>query len=302
MPPLVARFSSLGSGHRGILWILLAGAVFSSQDAIAKVLGQTYPTIEVLWGRFVPPVVVLAFVYRGRLREVMATRQLGLQLLRSGLTALMLGFLFAAYRFMPLADATAVMFVGPVLVVALSWPLLGERVGPRRWAAVAVGCLGALIIVRPGLGVFHPAALLALVAAALSALHQCMIRILSRTDTALSTLLYTSLVGAAVAMVAAPFFWVAPDAQGWSLMILLGVLGIASQYCIIKGFEAAPAATVAPFMYTLLIWATLYGLVLFGDFPDVWTMCGAAVIVASGIYIAHRERVRGHAPPAPRRA
>ena len=124
----------LAAIYRGILWILMAGFLFATQDVIAKHLSLTYPTEQVLWGRFIFPVVALAIYYNRRLPEVMATRRLGLQLLRSGLLCVMLGLLFSAYLYMPLADVTAIMFIGPILVTALSLPLLGEHVGPRRWA------------------------------------------------------------------------------------------------------------------------------------------------------------------------
>ena len=141
------------------------------------------------------------------------------------------------------------------------------------------------------------AAFLALGAAFISSIHQIMIRILSREDSALTTLIYTPLVGALASSVALLFFWVAPDLEGWLLMALMGTLGVASQFGIIKAFEAAPAATVSPFMYSILIWAGIYGIAVFGDIPDAWTLLGAAIIVASGLYIFHREQLRGR--PAP---
>jgi drug/metabolite transporter (DMT)-like permease len=271
----------------------MAGFLFATQDVIAKYLSLSYPTEQVLWGRFIFPVVALTIYYNRRLPGIMATRRLGLQLLRSGLLCVMLGLLFSAYRFMPLADVTAIMFIGPILVTALSLPLLGEHVGPRRWAAVVVGFAGALIIIRPGVGVMQTAALLALGAAFISSTQQIMIRILSRHDSALTTLLYTPLVGALATSVAVFFRWQAPDLEGWVMMALLGMLGVASQFGIIKAFEAAAAATVSPFMYSILIWAGVYGFAVFGDIPDFWTVLGAAVIVASGLYILHRERLRG---------
>lgn len=283
----------LAAIYRGILWILMAGFLFATQDVIAKHLSASYPTTQVLWGRFIVPVVALAIYFNRRLPGIMATRRLGLQLVRSGLLCVMLGLLFSAYRSMPLADVTAIMFVGPILVTALSLPLLGEHVGPRRWAAVVVGFAGALIIIRPGAGVLQGAAFLALGAAVVSSIHQLMIRVLSRDDSALTTLVYTPLVGALATSAAMAFLWVAPDGEGWLLMALLGILGVGSQLGTIKAFEAAPAATVSPFLYVVLIWAGVYGFAVFGDIPDAWTLLGAAVIVASGLYIFRREQIRG---------
>ena len=283
---------ALSASYRGILWILMAGFLFASQDVIAKYLSLTYPTAQVLGARFIVPAAVLAMVFNRRLPEIMATQRRGLKLARSALLCVMMGLLFSAYRFMPLADATAIMFIGPILVAALSMPLLGEHVGPRHWAAVVVGFAGALVIIRPGAGVMQAAAFLALGAALISSINQILIRILSRDDSALTTLVYTPLVGALATSGVMAFLWVAPDLKGWLLMTLLGTLGVASQFGIIKAFEAAAAATVSPFMYFMLIWAGVYGFAVFGDIPDAWTLLGAAVIVASGLYIFHREQLR----------
>ena len=293
MANLFPHRPALAASYRGILWMLMAGFLFATQDVIAKYLSLSYPTTQVLWARFIVPIAMLAIIFNRRLPGLMATRRRGLQLVRSGLLCVMLGLLFSAYRFMPLADATAIMFIGPILVTALSMPMLGEHVGPRRWAAVVVGFAGALVIIRPDAGVMQAAAFLALGAAFISSIHQIIIRILSREDSALTTLLYTPLVGALATSAAIAFLWVAPDLEGWLLMALLGALGVASQFGLIKAFEAAPAATVSPFMYFILIWAGVYGLAVFGDIPDAWTLLGAAVIVASGLYIFHREQLRG---------
>lgn len=291
MANILPRHPALAASTRGILWMLMAGFLFATQDLMAKYLSLSYPTAQVLWARFIVPVAILAIFFNRRLPGIMATRRRGLQLVRSALLCVMMGLLFSAYRFMPLADATAIMFIGPILVTALSLPLLGEPVGPRRWAAVAVGFAGALIIIRPGAGVMQAAAFLALGAAFVSSIHQIMIRLLSREDSALTTLIYTPLVGALASSLAIPFLWVAPDFEGWLLMALLGTLGVASQFGFIKAFEAAPVATVSPFMYFILIWAGVYGAAVFGDIPDAWTLLGAAVIVASGLYIFHREQL-----------
>ncbi|MDP6572829.1 MAG: DMT family transporter [Rhodospirillales bacterium] len=289
---------ALAASYRGILWMLMAGFLFATQDVIAKHLSVSYPTTQILWGRFIVPVVVLAIYFNRRLPGIMATRRPGLQLVRSGLLCVMLGLLFSAYRSMPLADATAIMFIGPILVTALSLPVLGEHVGPRRWAAVALGFAGALVIVRPGVGVLQGAAFLALGAAVVSSTQLIMIRVLSRDDSAMTTLVYSPLVGALATSGAMAFLWVAPDLEGWLLMALLGILGVGSQFGTIKAFETAPAATVSPFLYVVLIWAGVYGFAVFGDIPDAWTLLGAAVIVASGLYIFHRERIRDRAAAA----
>ena len=193
---------------------------------------------------------------------------------------------------MPLAEITAVLFLAPILVTALSAPMLGETVGRRRWTGVVVGFAGALIIVRPGIDILQLSTIVPLGSAAFLALYHISSRVVSRSDHALTTLAYTPLVGLAVTSVVVPFVWQAPDAEGWIFMVLLGITGIGGQYTLIKALEAAEASALAPFYYSLLIWATILGFVVWDELPDLWTVLGAAVMIASGIYILRREQVR----------
>lgn len=272
--------------------MLLTMLLFVSMDACVKQLIQTYPVMQVAWARFFFHAALLAVVLGRRLPARFATQRRGLQILRSGLLMVTTLQFFVGLYFMPLAEMTAIMQSAPLIVTALSMPLLAERVGIRRWVGVAAGFAGAVIIIRPGTEAMQLAALLPLGAATTFALYQITTRVLSRTDDTLNTLLYTPLMGAAVLSVAAPFSWVMPDAEGWFLMALIGVLGGLGHFTMIRAFTWAPAATVSPFGYSALIWATLFGLVLFDDFPDSTTIAGALVIVASGLYILHREHVR----------
>ena len=281
-----------GDAGRGILWMLLTMLIFASINALAKQLTLTYPVPQVVWARYAFHMLLLLVLLRGRLPRMLASRRLGLQLTRSLLMMITTGLFFTGVRFIPLADAAAIMFVAPILVTVLSVPLLGEPVGRRRWAAVLVGFAGALIIIRPGAGVMHTAALLPFFAACLHALYQIFTRKVSADDPPLTSLVYTALIGGLVSSAVAPFFWIPPDAMGWTLMILLGLLGGGGHFALIKSFQAAPAATVTPYGYTILLWATIYGFVLFADLPDIWTVVGALVIVLSGLYIFHREQRR----------
>ncbi len=278
--------------RRGIAWMLLTMLLFVSMDAIVKQLVQTYPVAQVAWARFFFHTALLAAVLGRRLPMTLSTQRRGLQILRSGLLLLTTLQFFAGLYFLPLADNTAVMQIAPLIVTAMSLPLLGEKVGIRRWTGVAAGFTGALIIIRPGSEAMQLAALFPLGAATTFALYQITTRILSRTDATLNTLMYTPLLGAAVLSVVAPFSWVMPDAQDWALMALTGMFGGLGHFTMIRAFTWAPAATVSPFGYSALIWATLFGLGLFGDFPDGWTILGAVVIVGSGLYILHREHLR----------
>ncbi len=281
--------------RRGILWMLLTMFLFVSMDAVVKHLIESYPVPQIVWGRFFFHAILLAAVLGRRLPATLVTRRRGLQFLRAGLLMVTTMQFFGALYFLPLADTTAIMQAAPLIVTALSMPLLGEHVGVRRWGGVVAGFAGALIIIRPGSDAMHLAALLPLGAAFTFALYQVSTRIVSRTDATLTTLIYTPLLGAALMSAVMPFYWVMPDAEGWALMAFVGLLGGVGHFTMIRALTWAPAATVSPFGYTALIWATLFGLALFGDFPDRWTIAGALVIVSSGLYILHREHVRKRA-------
>ena len=167
------------------------------------------------------------------------------------------------------------MFVAPILVTILSMPLLGERAGPRRWAGIIIGFLGATIIIRPGYGMIQYTALFPLGAACLYALYQISTRFLGRTDNAMTTLLYTASSGTTILTSLVPLYWKTPDTEGWLMMVLLGVTSNLGHFSMIKAYEHAPAPTVVPFTYANLLWMTLFGYILFSDLPDLWTISGA---------------------------
>lgn len=276
---------------RGILFMLLTMMLFVSMDTIAKYLGQYYPVPQVVWGRYAFHMLILLIFLRWRIFKVWHTRAPKLQLLRSVAMVVTTGVFFLGLTFVPLATASAIMFIGPLLVTALSMPLLGEHVGPRRWAGVCIGFLGALVIIRPGTEVFQLAALLPVIAACGYALYQIMTRMVARTgEPPMTSLVYTALLGAVFASLAVPFFWQTPDLEGWILMALVGLGGGLGHFTLIKAFEAAPAAVIVPFGYTSIVWATLFGYIIFGDIPDLPTFAGAGIIILSGLYVFHRER------------
>lgn len=278
--------------RRGIGWMLVTMLLFVSMDTVAKYLIESYPVAQVVWARFFFHALLLALFLGPRLRVTMVTRRPVLQGLRSALLVVTTILFFTGLSYLPLADAAAIMQVGPLIITALSMPLLGEQVGIRRWTGVALGFVGALVIIRPGFDAMQTAAVLPLAAATSYAFYQIATRALSRSDDTMTTLFYTPAVGAVAMSLALPFFWRTPDPEGWLLMGLAGLIGGVSHFTLIKAFTAAPAATVAPFGYSALVWATLFGLTVFGDFPDVWTIAGAIIIAGSGLYILHREHVR----------
>ncbi len=286
----VSSLTDRPSYTRGIVLMIIAVMLFVLMDSTTKYLGQSYPVLQIVWARntfhLLAFVIFLRFRWKGRIR----TARPVLQLVRSSLLVLATFLFTQALRTVPLADASAVLFLAPILVTAFSVPILGERVGIRRWICVLVGFGGAMVVVRPGLGVMQVGALFALGTAVTYCFYMITTRILSRTDNALTTIVLSSVVGAVGCSIAVPFYWQPPDTLAWFLMVGLGVVGAISHYLLVLAFEAAPAAVVSPLDYTRLIWAAAVGYFLFGDFPDIWTILGACIIAASGLYILHRER------------
>jgi drug/metabolite transporter (DMT)-like permease len=222
----------------------------------------------------------------------MQTNRLGLHLVRG---AALLGsslFFISGLRFLPIAEASATGFVAPLFVTALSIVFLGEKVGLRRWIATAVGLIGVLIILRPGTGAFHPAAFFPLISALAWACTLIMTRMMSGTERAITTMTYSSIAGLLILSALVPFVWVTPTWHDIAFGILIGVASTAGQWIVVLAFRYADASVLAPFSYTQLLWVSGLGYLVFGEVPDAYTITGAAFIVASGLYTAHRERVR----------
>jgi drug/metabolite transporter (DMT)-like permease len=280
--------AGLSDGLRGILWMVATMALLGAADAAGKVLMETNTVAQVVWARWLytwPMLLILA----PRLFSMAQTTRPAMQMFRGLLLLLTTTFLYTGFAYGPLADVTAVMFVAPVAAVALSVPFLGERVNPMRWIGILVGFVGAMIIIRPGSAAIHWAAFMPLIAACLFACHQTAARHLSRTDSAMTILLYTSVVGAVLTGAVMPFQWAPLDGFGWLLIGVIAITGGGANFTMIKAFGAAPTAVVAPFMYTVLLWATAYGYIIYGEIPDVWTAVGAVVIVVTGIWVIRQE-------------
>ena len=277
---------------KGILLIVLPTFCFVALGALAKTLTQSYPMAQVVWARYLFHVLITVAVLAAGRRLSLRTKRLKLQIYRSMLLIAATVSFFTALAYMPLIEASVIAHAAPLVVTALSVPLLRETVGPWRWSAVAVGFIGVVIVVRPGLGVVHPAAFLVLITAVCFALYQIATRRLSTTDDALTTLLYTGVTGAVATSLAVPFFWRTPDLVGWVLMALTGAFGGLSHFLLIKAHHLSPVSVLSPFLYTQLLWAVGAGMVFFGEIPDGWTVGGAIVIAASGLFILVRERRR----------
>ena len=274
---------------------LMCGAVacFAMLDTTAKYLNLYMSTLQVVWARYTgaflfPFVVSNPWTRPGLVRT---TRPL-LQLVRS---VLLLGSTlgnFAALRYLQLDEAIALVFSTPFFVAALSGPMLGEWVRWRRWTAIAVGFVGVLVVLRPGPGTFQPAALLSLSAAICYALYSIITRILARTDSNATTLFYSNIVGAVALLPIVPFVWTTPsDPLVIALMVASGAMGSFGHYLLIAAHRHAPAAALSPFIYTEIVLVIALGFLVFGDVPNRFTLTGAAIVVASGLYLLHRETV-----------
>ncbi len=262
-------------------------------DGTAKILVADYPVAQVVWGRYAFNLLTLLPLFlllRQRLRfsRTRFSLQLSRALFLLGDTALF----FAALFFIPLANGKAVFFASPLIMTALAPLMLGERVGRHRWAAVLIGFTGTLFILKPEASGLSIGYALALGSAFLYALYLLMTRKLSSSAPPLMSLLYTALFGTLIMSLFLPFHWVMPDGRGWALLVATGALGTISHFCIIKALEIGSASQLAPFSYAEIISATLFGLVVFGNFPDMATWTGISIVVASGLYILHRENRR----------
>lgn len=283
----------------GITSMLMAVALFGAMDALVKWLTAGYPTIQIMFFRSVfalPPVLLM--VARGPHGfGALRTRQPVAHATRSlfGLGA-MLCF-FYSYSFMPLADVTAIAFSAPIFIAFLSVWLLGETVGLHRWSAIVVGFIGMLVIVRPGMGMLQSGALVVVAATALYALAMIQIRKLGRTEPSTTIAFYFTLFCLVFTGLALPWFWVTPALADLPLLAGVGLLGGCAQLLMTRAYTLAPAAVVAPFDYTHMLWAVLLGWYLWGDFPGLQVWIGCAIVVASGLYILYRETVRGAAVP-----
>ena len=278
---------------KGIALILLSTTFLGVSDVTAKYLSASLPSIEIAWLRFlVFAVIMVPAMVPGSPLFAMRTSRVGLQLMRG---AALLGsslFFITGLRYLPIAEASATGFVAPLFVTALSIFFLSEKVGVRRWLATATGLLGVLIILRPGTGAFHAAAFFPIVSALAWAVTLIMTRMMSGREHAITIMTYSSIAGVAILSVLVPFVWVAPSWHAVMFGILIGVASTAGQWIVVLAFRYADASVLAPFSYTQLVWVSTLGFLIFGEVPDAWTVVGAAFIVASGLYTAHRERVR----------
>ena len=275
-----------------ILLVVAAMSIIAVQDATVKYLAGLMPATQVTWARyFFHFAFALPFALRrAPWRALIRPPRMPLQLLRSFLMVASTFLFVLGVRHVPLADMLALVMSAPLIVTALSPMLLGERVGPRRLAACVTGFLGALLIIQPGAGTMQWSSLLGLMAGTCFSLYLIITRKLAGTTPPVVGLAYAALIGAVATSVTLPFVWVTPAPIQLAMMVGIGLTASIAHYMIIRAYERAPAAVLAPFNYAEILGATVLGYLLFGDFPDTLTCAGIAIIVASGVYISVRER------------
>ena len=274
---------------RGIALMILAILLFTTMDAAAKGLIDRYPAPLVIWARFAGQFLLVLLILNARVPVLTRTRHPGLHLLRGLFQLGATGCFFLSLAHVTLAEATALTDINPILITLGAALFLGEKLGPRRIAGVVVAMIGALIILRPGTGVFSPWALLPLAAAVCYSGNALLTRRLGPHESAWTSMLWASAIGTGVTALLLPLVFV-PIAAGdlWHFA-LIGALGTGAQLCLIRSFSIAEAGTVAPFAYLGIVFATVWGAVLYDQWPDGWTVTGALVIVGAGLYVWHRE-------------
>ena len=270
-------------------------ALFACLDTTAKYLNTEMDVLQVAWGRYTSAFLLTMLVSNPIRRPgLLKTGNFKLQIVRSFLLLGSTVCNFLALRWMQLDEVLSITFTLPFIVAIASIPLLGERIGWRRWSAICFGFCGVLVITRPGFVSVHPAALFAIAATLCYGFYAVTTRILSRTDSSETTLFYANCIGALVMLPIVFLVWQTPSTwQQVGLMLMTGVLGSVGHYFLIAGHRLAPASVLAPFVYTQLIWVSILGYMVFDHVPTAWTMGGAAMVVGSGLYMIWRERKLG---------
>ena len=278
----------------GIMFICLGGITSPLMNGFAKLLGETYSSLQVSWARAFGHVLFMLafFVPRFGLR-MLRTHRLGKHLLRSSCLFISNLSYFFAIGFVPIGKAASINMAGPLIVAVLAWPMLGERTSVGRVVAVLVGFLGVLVIIRPGTEVFHWAALFIIFSALMNGFYQILTRQIADTEAAETSAIYSSVIGAFGMLLVMPFVWRTPESMTHLVLFCgMGVLGAISHYFVALALGFAPANIVTPFQYVQMLGSVLVGYVLFGDLPDAMTWLGAAIVIASGLYVGWTQTRR----------
>ena len=280
---------------KGIGLMCAALACFACLDTLAKWLGTMMDPMQVVWTRYCSALLMVLVIFNPLGNpSVLVTRRPWIQAIRSALLFGSTAFNFIALQYLQLDQTVSIMFATPFIVAILSGPFLGEWIGPRRWAAVIVGFLGVLVVTRPWAGTMHWAMLLTFAGACVYALYNLLTRMLAGHDSAATTSIYSVAFGALVATILVPMVWITPTSPGVIVgMVAIGALGAFGHWLLIVAHGYAPAGILAPFIYTQIVWMTALGWLVFAQVPAANTLAGAAIVIASGLYLLYRERVVG---------
>lgn len=280
---------------RAILFVVIAIALLTGQDAIIKWLTERYPVIEILFIRSLVamPTILLLLGVTGRLR-VLRTRRSGQHLLRAALHFMAFICFFSALRLMPLADTLAIAFSAPILIVLFGAAILKERVGPWRWSAVAVGFIGILVMVRPGTSMLDWPVMLALMSSIFYALWMLTTRAMPEEESSIAMLFYSTIFFVLAGAVAAPVVWVTPSLEDFMVLAALGLLSMVGHLLLIQAYRLAPASILAPFDYTSMAWGVLLGWLVWSELPGPWVLGGTMLVVLAGLIIVQREARMPH--------
>lgn len=274
---------------RAIVLMISAIFCFSIMDMAVKALAPNVGVLPALWARYTGQMVLVLVLVLPRIRQVVRTRYPVLQFLRSLLLMSATAFFFTGISLIPLTDAAALMSTNPVLITLGAALFLGEPLGMRRIAGIAVALAGAMIVMRPGTDVFSPSALFPLAAAVCYSGYALLTRRVGADEDVWTSLFYTGLVGTVILSIAVPFRWTSPDLGGLGLMAAIALAGTIGQLALIRAFSQGEAAMLAPYSYTGLGFAAFWGFVFFAEVPDFWTVFGSVVIAVAGLYVWHRE-------------
>jgi drug/metabolite transporter (DMT)-like permease len=281
--------TSQSSLRRGIVFIALGIFCFTAMDAAAKQLLETYPTAVVIWARFAGHLLFVALYLRSRFIPSLVTAWPWLHVARSLTQLGATVFFFASLNFIGLAEATALASISPLLITLGAGLFLGEVLGLQRLIGVGVALLGALIVIRPGTEVFSPAALLPLICACCFAANMLLTRLVGTRESPWAAMIYAALAGMGASTLGLPFYWQGIALADVPLFLVLGFLGAVAQLLIIRAYSVAEASAMAPFGYLDIVFATLWSILIFAEYPDAFTITGALVIVAAGLYVWRQE-------------
>ena len=273
--------------------LLMIGAIFcfASMDATAKYLMKEIGPAQTIWARYTVQAILVTVLILPKINIYGKTKYPKLQFLRSVALMMATTLFFFAFSKLGLAEASAIFNISPVLITLGAFLFLREQIGPRRVIGIVVSLLGALIIIRPGSGVFTVYALLPLGAAIFYSTYSLATRFVGTDESTWTSLFYSAIFGAICYSIYIVFHWNPMSSNALLLTIIIGLFGTAGHICLIRALTLGEASLVAPFIYTNLLFTTIWGLVLFGNFPDFWTICGALIIVAAGVYVWARDRV-----------